>query len=420
MKSLISICIATHNNVSTIKRAIESALSQNTDKEIVIVDDGSEDGTELICDNYSRMFENIVVVHSAWKGLVNARQKCIDNSRGEYITFLDADDWIDHEFCKYGVERLENNNRIDIVVLGMISEREDGQSVIITKTNDEVCLEKKESIQQLFKWDYFRWELCGKIYKKDLFKNVITDTKVTVCEDLDKNWSVFQKVNKVLFVSSPYYHYIVNPDSMTKKARLMTNSPVNVFYKIWKSNPEFDRISKNCFCNKYLPILRDDIRDHSFNNKRDDFSHIKMDKQYLKELFADYWNVDERNIEAYNSLLNYSNSEEIIWKWYEPWINFIDGIPEQKNIWVYGAGLVAGFFIELTKRRNREISGVVVTRRTNEYFVGYRIKEYTELKLTEDDIIVLAMLEHNQQSVLNQLSTKKNTFCLKSACAFGI
>ena len=107
-KIKISIIMPVYNAAKHIESTLEN-ISQQTLKEleIVIIDDGSKDNSGDICDNYSKMDSRITVIHQKNAGVSVARNKGIENSNGDYIAFIDSDDWIDEDYLQLFVNRLD-------------------------------------------------------------------------------------------------------------------------------------------------------------------------------------------------------------------------------------------------------------------------------------------------------------------------
>lgn len=113
---IFSIVIPVYNVENYIIRCLDSIVKQKyTDYEIILVDDGSKDGSPALCDMYSENFDNIRVIHQINAGLSKARNVGIDNASGEYIMFVDSDDWID-DGCLKKFEDIINSNKTDLIV----------------------------------------------------------------------------------------------------------------------------------------------------------------------------------------------------------------------------------------------------------------------------------------------------------------
>lgn len=119
----VSVIIPAYNSEQFIKECIESVLASTLeDMEIILVDDGSTDGTGSICDEFAVKFENISVIHQKNMGQNTARLNGVLAAQGEFIGFVDSDDWIDREmFCTLWKKAIEYN--ADMVCCGCIYEK---------------------------------------------------------------------------------------------------------------------------------------------------------------------------------------------------------------------------------------------------------------------------------------------------------
>ena len=104
---LISIIVPVYNAEKHLKRCLDSIICQTyKNLEIIIVDDGSEDGSGEICNKYAEHDERVRVIHQKNQGVSSARNAALEVSRGEYIAFVDSDDWIEEDMIQAFVERI--------------------------------------------------------------------------------------------------------------------------------------------------------------------------------------------------------------------------------------------------------------------------------------------------------------------------
>lgn len=409
----ISICICTHNNEKEIARALESALQQGENASVIVVDDGSDDGTGLICDSFAEKNDCVKVIHTEWKGVVHGRDICVTHSDTEYITFLDADDWLEPGMSEYAVDQLEMDVETDILVFAMVRNVNNGEESYIIPPMPEARQERREALNTLFTWDYYRWELCGKVYRKRLFDNICVDETVTVCEDLDWNWLLFQKARYVRYSPKYKYHYFVNNKSVTNRATIQTYCPVDVFARVVDSGVVLSKDATNALYNRFLECLRDDLRERSFSYNEEMNIYIERDRKHVESLLKKEWNVLKKNQTAFDYLKEYTSRDALQWKWYQGWERMIDTIAEELSIYIYGTGRIAAFFLELMNRKKRKVSGIVVTKLGGaDYFGGFPVEEAAGVINDQNSFFVLAMSENNQRDVLKALGNIKNLICL--------
>lgn len=147
MKPLISVILPIYNVAQFLPRCIESVCSQTYDNlEIILVDDGSPDDCGDICDKYAEKDNRIVVVHKQNGGLSDARNKGAEIANGEYITFIDSDDYVTDTYVEYLYSLIEKyHTRMSLCTHTVVFEK--GNNIIYGNGKDEVltteiCLER--------------------------------------------------------------------------------------------------------------------------------------------------------------------------------------------------------------------------------------------------------------------------------------
>ena len=201
----ISVIIPIYNVERYLRQCIDSILAQTfTDFELLLIDDGSPDGCPAICDEYAEKDARIRVFHKPNGGVTSARNKGLDNARGNWIIYIDGDDWIEPTY----VEELYNaaiNNEADIAICAFRFVYEDGSSVIEHPT---IWDDNKQA--SLNRYIASIWTTaCGSIQKSSLYKdNSIRSPKnITFCEDFHLMVRLCYFANKVISIDSPLYNY---------------------------------------------------------------------------------------------------------------------------------------------------------------------------------------------------------------------
>ena len=216
-KYKISVVIPAYNAENTIEKCINSVLNQTfKDFEIVVVNDGSEDSTGKILNNYI-CFSNIKVVNQDNGGVSKARNIGINCSDGEYLFFLDSDDWIDDKLLEtaynFGV-----NNDIDIIAC---NHREINSTQFSGNTNNckSFVAKGKREIGELF-FDIYPQSACAKLFRYDMIKknNIIFPIGMSHGEDMYFTYSALMESEKIGLVEGVYYNIQnVNFDSLSKR-----------------------------------------------------------------------------------------------------------------------------------------------------------------------------------------------------------
>ncbi len=210
----ISIVVPVYNVQKYLSKCIDSLINQTyKDIEIILVDDGSLDGSGNICDAYAKKDKRIKVIHKKNGGLSDARNKGIEIATGEYITFIDSDDYVSLKYCETLYKLIKKHNAdISIGNYHPFYENE----IVKEKIDDnEIVMSSKEALEYLYDKDYcvtmrVAW---GKLYKKELF-NKIRYPKGKINEDEFVIHHLYDKTNKVVFTKSTLYYYFQRDTSI--------------------------------------------------------------------------------------------------------------------------------------------------------------------------------------------------------------
>lgn len=174
MSELVSIIVPIYNAQKFLKECIDSILDQTYQNlEIILVDDGSKDDSGKICDYYAKVDSRIKVFHQENKGLSAARNKGIKNSHGDYIAFIDADDYLSHNMIEVLLQSIKKNDAdLSMCSFQYVNEFGERLKENVSPILDEV-LNVDEALSKLFKeknWYYIvAW---NKLYKKELWNDI--------------------------------------------------------------------------------------------------------------------------------------------------------------------------------------------------------------------------------------------------------
>lgn len=219
--ALVSILIPLFNSEKYIRKALESVASQTySDIEVVIVDDFSTDSSVAIVEDF--FIEHPHVRHSIIHNIKNegvsfTRNKLLDHAKGDFICFLDADDYFESDAISYLINIVVSNNA-DIGQCLYYSETPEGVPTgTVNQFSPNAILMGKEAVFSMLENEItgFLWH---KIFKRDLFRNVRFDTKLPVFEDYLVIMKMFINGADISFGNEPKYHYIQHVSSLTKKS----------------------------------------------------------------------------------------------------------------------------------------------------------------------------------------------------------
>ncbi|SNV05615.1 Hyaluronan synthase [Megamonas hypermegale] len=213
----ISVIIPAYNGEKYIKRCINSIKKQTFyNWEIILIDDGSKDKTGIICDAYALEDNRIKVIHKANGGASSARNLGIDKATGDYITFIDCDDWVEEDFFEKAVDFFAKNF-VDILITGFVFDKNRVSRNMFKGKNKEIIGINKAR-KEFFLRDKFSWEVCAKFYKKEILSKIKFDIKLKIGEDMLFFWQVLNSVEKIGYLPLYKYHYDISASkTMTSK-----------------------------------------------------------------------------------------------------------------------------------------------------------------------------------------------------------
>ena len=244
----ISVIVPVYNVEPYLRECLESILVQTFDDfELILVDDGSTDNCPIICEQYAQKDNRVVVIHKENGGLSSARNVGIDNSCGEYISFIDSDDFVAPSFLN---DMLNAIRDCDLCIcyfdkftqrseLGFASEIHYVENEIEYLSNDE-CMEKMGDVTIVVAWN--------KLYKRNLFKN-IRYPEGKIHEDDYVIHRVLGNTSKIAIIPKRLYHYRIRTGSIISNESKETNS-------LYRLNIYSDRAYYYCFenSNKKLSV----------------------------------------------------------------------------------------------------------------------------------------------------------------------
>lgn len=209
---LLSVIIPAYNVVGTLRRCVDSVVAQGVDDmEIIIIDDGSTDGSAAICDECKSA--RTLVVHQANAGLSEARNVGIRLAQGEYITFVDSDDYLEPGTYSALLERMRATDA-DILEYSLVREGGGGSaSCIVFPDHEYTCMADYWLDGQAYAHTY----ACNKICKRQLFSQVCFP-RGKKFEDVPTLWNLLKHARKVVTTPLGFYHYTANPLGITQRA----------------------------------------------------------------------------------------------------------------------------------------------------------------------------------------------------------
>lgn len=214
MQALITVVVPVYNVEKYLKRCVESILNQSYIRlEIILVDDGSTDGSGLLCDDLATRDDRIKVIHKENGGLSDARNAGIDIAKGEFITFIDSDDFVDLDM----IETLSDSTLktgSDIAICGFVPFYESDTPEVSGDTNVIKTLDNKKALSEMMYQKSISNSAWAKLYRLSLFSDDIRYPFGMLCEDLGTTYKLFAKANKITVNSYKGYFYLQREGSI--------------------------------------------------------------------------------------------------------------------------------------------------------------------------------------------------------------
>ncbi|MBO4601336.1 MAG: glycosyltransferase [Bacilli bacterium] len=250
MKKLVSVIVPVYNIEKYLDKCIESIVSQSYDKlEIILVDDGSTDGSSKICDEWKMKDSRINVFHKKNEGVSSARNLGIQHARGEYIVFVDSDDYANKNYIEYLVKYTPE---FDLISCGYYEEYLNAKiERKITEDNTSISID--EANNQIFKFNGYKGFVWNKIFKCNIIKNnnILFENNIHMCEDQLFLVNYLKFCNNVYIISDCLYNYRIRNSSVVSgndQSKILT---IFDAYKIIKNDYE----TSNNLCIYFLYSL---------------------------------------------------------------------------------------------------------------------------------------------------------------------
>lgn len=212
---LVSVIVPVYNVEEYLGRCVESILVQTyTNLEVILVDDGAKDSSGHICDDYAARDARVRVIHKENGGLSSARNAGIDAATGDYLEFVDSDDWIEPDAVETMLT-LALEHQTELVVAGRYDvkaksgERKRGLCPLKTE-----MISAEEMVSRMFRWDNCDSAACDKLFHRRLFREIRFPYGV-VCEDVPIMYKIVLDAGRVAMCDKPIYNYYHRPGSIT-------------------------------------------------------------------------------------------------------------------------------------------------------------------------------------------------------------
>lgn len=379
---VLSVIVPVYNVEPYIYRCLDSIRHQTfCDFEVILVDDGSTDRSGNICDEYAIIDKRFRVLHQKNKGAASARIAGISLAAGEYITFVDSDDWLEPSMYGALMQSMLSNSEIDICVSGFVQEDSLGHLNYMVDTVAEQDFSAEKALIYLLKTRFFSVSLCNKIYKMSLFIDLSMPI-LTYGEDLAANWYLFHGVRgRIHYFPIAGYHYNYNPSSVTHVAASLKFFAANDFL----IEKESTIVSSD---------LRRTVRDRIIRNGM--YILYQMLNEGAEKKDIEYV---QKKLRPYMRRNDIAAADEIINTEYDKMQVFISSLQVKRSmvlrefnivhtiLYIYGAGQIGHEIAAFMDRMEIKYEGFIVSQKMDASFDS-------EVFLADD---IIDLIEHNDQ-----------------------
>ncbi len=249
----VSIIVPVYNAEAGLSRCIESVLKQNYRKfELILMDDGSTDGSPLICDVFAKADDRVIAVHKENSGVSDTRNQAVRLAKGKYLQFVDADDWISAEATGLLVNTMEETGCQMVIAdfYRVIGERVSQKGAI---TRDGL-LTRQEFAEEMLQRpaDFYYGVVWNKLFRRNLVteNGIIMDPSISWCEDFIFNMEYLRYCSSIYVLKMPVYYYVKTKGSLVSQnfsvrssieMKQMVFQYYNAFYKEVLGEEEYEK-----------------------------------------------------------------------------------------------------------------------------------------------------------------------------------
>lgn len=276
----ISVIVPIYNVEQYLDQCVQSILNQYySHLEIILVDDGSEDRCPQMCDDWASKDPRIIVIHKNNGGLSDARNAGLDICTGDYIAFVDSDDWINLGMFLLMMQAIEQEEA-DLCACGIISCYQDrevrwGNKEYLTG-NSEVMLDRlySDSVFPVCSWN--------KLYRRELWADLRFPVG-KICEDAFTTYLILHKSEKIVQIKEALYYYRIRPKSIMTSSFSKSSMDEE---EAWRLNSEFIRQNyPNIYRRAYTFYLQSiNVLIHRMN--KEDRIQYSKEYEYLRRIIS--------------------------------------------------------------------------------------------------------------------------------------
>lgn len=283
---LISIIVPVYNVEQYLRKCVNSIINQTyKNLEIILVDDGATDNSGKMCDELAKTDNRIKVYHKGNGGLSDARNYGVERATGEYIGFVDSDDYIDEEMYEKLYEAIKKED-VDVAECNLKIIYPDRIELFTEKDYHKVC-SKKEYLEEYLKIENIFGSACVRLIKSDVAKKIKFPVG-KLYEDTYYAYDLIEKVDRYAIMNNPYYNYLMRENSITNaKFNPRIFDLIEIVDKFHGTvYKDYFSLKEAADCRKmyaYFSVLNSVLLEEKFKNN----SYYQLVMNYFKENYKE-------------------------------------------------------------------------------------------------------------------------------------
>lgn len=389
MNELISIIVPIYNVENYVVKCIKSIIDQSYNNlEIILVDDGSTDMSSEICDKFASADSRVKVIHTSNFGLVHARKEGLKVARGNFIGFVDGDDYIDDDCYELLLNKM-NEQDCDFVQMGIVYEDENGRQNILVQKEQSYDMDGKQIdvlceglLGKRQKLDLMVCSLCVRLFKTDLIKECYLKVPdyLTYGEDMACICQYIMRSSKFAIIEKAGYHYVQRATSL-------------VHIK------DINFIINNCKLYEYISQLFVNMPDY-------ERVRLLMEQNIIRDIAGVWENITGKYIANYEF----------------PDISILLG----KRIIIYGAGKVGtDYYKQICKYQMCNIVALADTYYQNYDYDYAQVVGLEKIKELQWDILIISTVyketaDQIKDILIQEGIEKQNIYWYKPKCIYTV
>ncbi len=295
--STVSIIVPVYNGEKVLRRCVDSILAQDfRDIEVLLIDDGSKDGSYAIMTEYAEKDPRVVAIHKENGGVSSTRNLGLDKATGKYVQFIDCDDWLPFDSTKL-LLRSMTENKVDLVVGDFYRVVDDNVSKK-GSISDGGIYNRTEYAENMMLTpaDFYYGVIWNKLYKKEILDkyNIRMDTDISFCEDVIFNLEYLLHVKDIYVLKAPIYYYVKTEGSLVaqnlnvQKIVKMKTSVIKYYNDFYKNIlDEQDYEIRKPFIYSYLLAVSTDNFSMPFSRDTKKLGEEDGEKVYFEEHYSE-------------------------------------------------------------------------------------------------------------------------------------